>query len=117
MDLLVPQAIPGGGSCVPVVPGTCNIFLRRGWRLTGKRGYTVDHSRVQLGQGVVAFALAIEAIRQWKMFSMPWLNLCWPQTPIEVGATVALLTSLFGFWSLNACRMVYVVNERGSSRR
>ena len=104
MDVLVPQAIRKGGSRVPVVLGPCNILLRRGWRSreSAPSGYTVDRNRVQLGQGVAAFELAIEAIRQWRMFNMPWLNLCWPQTPIEVGAAVAVLTSQFGFWSLNA---------------
>jgi uncharacterized protein (UPF0548 family) len=79
--------------------------------------YTVDHNRVQLGHGVRIFERAVEAIRHWRMFEMPWISLCWPETPIEVGGTVAVLTSHFGFWSLNACRIVYVIDDRDSSRR
>lgn len=45
------------------------------------------------------------------MFDLGWVELCWPDTPIEVGATVAVLVRHYGFWSLNACRIVYVVEE------
>lgn len=45
---------------------------------------------------------------------MPWIDLCWPDTPIEEGATVAVLASHYGFWSLNACRIVYVLEEHGA---
>ncbi|MHB8411319.1 MAG: DUF1990 domain-containing protein [Candidatus Acidiferrales bacterium] len=80
-------------------------------------GYNVDHNRVQLGHGSGVFERARSAIRQWKMFDMPWVDLCWPETPIEVNATVAVLISHAGFWSLNACRIVYVVEEPGAGER
>jgi len=53
------------------------------------------------------------AIRGWQMFNMPWLRLYWPTTPIEVGATVAILVDHLGFHSLNAARIVYVVDDDG----
>ena len=77
-------------------------------------GYTVDHNRARVGQGVSAFDRAKNALKQWQMFQMPWVELCWPDVPIETGATVAVLVSHFGFWSLNACRIVYVIEERGT---
>lgn len=79
--------------------------------------YAVDHHRVQLGRGVAVFAQAVKAVRQWKMFDMPWMNLCWPDAPIQTGATVAVLVSHLGFWSLNACRVVYVIEEGGTCER
>ena len=81
------------------------------------RTYTVDHHRVQLGHGGVVFAQAVKAVTQWRMFDMPWIDLCWPDTPIQAGATVAVLVSHLGFWSLNACRVVYVIEEQGTSER
>jgi len=48
---------------------------------------------------------------------MPWLELCWPDAPIEPGSTVAIVVSHFGFWSLNASRIVYVIDERNSIQR
>jgi uncharacterized protein (UPF0548 family) len=70
-----------------------------------------------LGQGANTFERAKSAVRLWKMFDMPWISLCWPDTPIETGATVAVLVSHLGFWSLNACRIVYVIDEQGPSEK
>src|ERR1700731_4004360 len=80
-------------------------------------GYTTDHNRIKLGVGVDVFERAKRAVRQWKMFDMPWINLCWLDTPIEPDAVVAILVSHLGFWSMNACRIVYVIDERGSPQR
>jgi len=80
-------------------------------------GYTADHKRIKLGQGADVFEHAKYAIRQWKMFDMPWVDLCWTDTPVETGASVAVLVSHLGFWSMNACRIVYVIEEHGSSER
>jgi uncharacterized protein (UPF0548 family) len=74
-------------------------------------GYTVDHNQVMLGHGADVFERAKLAIRQWKMFELAWTTLCWPDAPIEKGASVAVLVSHLGFWSVNACRIVYTVNE------
>jgi uncharacterized protein (UPF0548 family) len=77
-------------------------------------GYNCDHNRIQLGTGADTFARAVTAVRQWKMFDLPWVRLCWPDAPIESGAAVAVLVSHLGFWSMNACRIVYVVEEHGT---
>ena len=81
------------------------------------RGYTVDHNRIQLGNGRECFERAVRAVREWKMFDMPWVQLCWPDTPIRERATVGVLISHFGFWSLNACRIAYVMEEHGARER
>ena len=81
------------------------------------RGYTVDHNRIRLGVGAGAYEKAKRAVRQWKMFDMPWINLCWSDTPIEPGATVAVVASHLGFWSINAARIVYVVDQPATPQR
>jgi uncharacterized protein (UPF0548 family) len=45
------------------------------------------------------------------MFKIPWLKLHWPSAPIQVGTDVAISVHHFGFYSLNACRIVYVIND------
>jgi uncharacterized protein (UPF0548 family) len=80
-------------------------------------GYNEDHNRIKLGEGLETFERAKCAIRKWKMFDMPWTELCYPDTPIEPDATVAILIAHLGFWSLNACRIVYVTEERASSEK
>ncbi len=80
-------------------------------RLQPPSGYAVDHNRTSLGSGNFDFEKAKAAIREWKMFDFPWVELCSPETPIEVGEVVAILVKHFGFYSLNAARIVYVIDE------
>lgn len=80
-------------------------------------GFIVDHNRIQLGEGRATFERAKNAINQWKMFDIAWLELFWPSTPIEERETVAIAVSHLGFWSLNASRIVYTVEERGALER
>jgi uncharacterized protein (UPF0548 family) len=75
--------------------------------------YTLDHNRMKLGEGAGIFEKAKHSLVQWKMFDIPWIELCWPDTPITPGANIAVLASHLGFWSLNPCRVVYVLDEGG----
>jgi len=74
-------------------------------------GYNIDHNRVILGYGEDIFQLAKVAVREWKMFDVPDLQLFFPDTPIEPGRDVAPLAHHLGFYSLNSCRIVYVIDE------
>jgi uncharacterized protein (UPF0548 family) len=76
-------------------------------------GYNVDRTRVLLGSGKEVFDKAATAIRKWEHFRLGWVELHSPDTPIEPGKTVAVLAHVFGLWTLNACRIVYVVEEPG----
>lgn len=76
-------------------------------------GYRADRTHIELGSGPAAFARAVEALRYWKMFDTGWIHLSPPDTPIEVGSTVAVVVRHYGFWSMNAARILYIVNERG----
>jgi uncharacterized protein (UPF0548 family) len=80
-------------------------------------GYTVDHNRIQLGSGQEIFERAKAVMRQWQMFQLGWLQLCWPDTPLAVGATVGVLVRALGLWSLNICRIVYLIDEAGPIER
>ncbi len=75
--------------------------------------YTVDHNRIKIGKGEDDFEKACAAVRSWKMFDFPWIRLYRDDTPIETGATVAIIARHLGFWSLNASRIVYVLDEPG----
>jgi len=80
-------------------------------------GYTVDRNRIKLGTGKDAYERAIAALRNWKQFDLGWVRMVPPETAIEVGAVVAILTRHFGFWSLNACRVVYLIDEDGPVKK
>ncbi len=77
-------------------------------------GYNADHNRIKLGSGIKDFTKAVSAVRHWQMFALSWVQLCWTKTPIKVGETVAALINHLGFWSLNASRIVYVIEEPGA---
>ena len=74
-------------------------------------GYNIDHNRIKLGMGEATFARAVAALRSWQHFELGWARILPSETPIEVGATVAVLARPFGIWSLNACRIVYVIED------
>ena len=75
------------------------------------RGYSVDHNRIELGEGEDVFRRAVSALQKWEMFNLGWLELLWPEAVIEEGTTVAVLVHHLGFWSLNACKIVRVIDE------
>jgi uncharacterized protein (UPF0548 family) len=79
-------------------------------------GYVVDQYRIQLGRGNDTFTRAVAMLRRWEMFRTGWTELSYPDRPIEVGATVAILASHFGTWSLSACRIVYTMEHSGPLR-
>ncbi len=80
-------------------------------------GYNLDHNRIPLGTGEETWRRAVDAIREWKMFDMPWVILHSPSAPIRIGTDVAVCVLHFGLYSLNACRIVYVINEEGPLTR
>lgn len=73
--------------------------------------YNLDHNQIVIGNGDEDFERARDAVREWKMFDSAWIDLCWPDVAIEEGRTVAILVRHFGFYSLNAARIVYTIDE------
>ncbi len=74
-------------------------------------GYTVDHTRIKLGEGERAFVAAKCALQHWEQFRLAWLEAWPPDTPIITGNVVAVVGRAIGMWWSNACRIIYVVDE------
>jgi uncharacterized protein (UPF0548 family) len=74
-------------------------------------GYTVDHNRIKLGEGETTYRRAVSALQSWKHFDLGWVKIVSMGLEIEVGKTVAVQARTLGFWSLNACRIVYVLDQ------
>ena len=51
------------------------------------------------------------------MFPAPWTVISPPSAPLVEGTLVALEIHALGFWWLNACRVVQVIDETGPVRR
>ena len=81
--------------------------------MTPPVGYVVDYTRIKLGEGESVFRSAIAALRRWEQFRLGWVEAWSPDTPIKPGEVVAVMGRAIGRWWLNACRIVYVVDESG----
>jgi uncharacterized protein (UPF0548 family) len=80
-------------------------------------GYNLDHNRTLLGTGPEVFERACGAIRHWCMFPARWTEIRPERAPQQVGTVVAMMAHVFGLWWLNACRIVYVIDEAVPIRR
>jgi uncharacterized protein (UPF0548 family) len=76
-------------------------------------GFNVDHTCQKLGSGERTFIAATNALQKWEQFRLPWLEAGPADTPIRAGELVAVLARIGGLWSLNASRIVYVIDESG----
>ena len=74
-------------------------------------GYNVDHNRIELGSGEATYHDAVDALKQWRHFELGWVAIVPRGVVVEIGATVAVKARAFGTWSLNATRVVYVIDE------
>src|SRR4051794_9292338 len=80
-------------------------------------GYVVDHTRIRLGEGEEVFSAARRALERWDQLRLVWVEAGMPQAPIRAGEAVAIVARFLGIRWLNACRIVYVVDERGPTWR
>ncbi|MFN5532398.1 MAG: DUF1990 family protein, partial [Planctomycetaceae bacterium] len=84
---------------------------------TPPAGFVVDRTRIQLGEGEAVYESASAALRRWDHFTLGWVDVWSPETPVEAGEVVAVMGRALGLWWLNCCRIVYVVNETGPIRK
>lgn len=80
-------------------------------------GYRLNQTHVRLGSGVRVFERAKAALGRWDQFRIGWAEVQPDDEPIVPGAVVAIIAYRLGIWWLNACRVVYVVEETGPVER
>ncbi|TDI90520.1 MAG: DUF1990 domain-containing protein [Chloroflexi bacterium] len=80
-------------------------------------GFVVDHKRIHLGAGQAAFGAAKRALCEWQHYRFDWIELHRPDVEPEPDQTVGVLARALGLWVLNACRVVYVIEEEEPLRR
>jgi uncharacterized protein (UPF0548 family) len=73
--------------------------------------FNVDHNRRKLGDGEDTYQRAVAALKTWKHFDLGWVKIVPPDSRVEAGNTVAVQAKSFGFWTLNACRIVYLIGD------
>lgn len=71
------------------------------------RGFHLDQASIVLGHGASILERARSGLEAWRHFDLAWLEIFPKGAPLEPGTDVVVLARHFGFWSLNACRVVY----------
>src|SRR4051794_9272015 len=80
-------------------------------------GHDVDRTRVRLGEGEADFPAACAGLAHWDHFHLGWVEPWTFDRPLAAGETVGILARLSGLWFLNACRIVYTIDDAGPSNR
>jgi uncharacterized protein (UPF0548 family) len=80
-------------------------------------GYPINRQRVQLGNGDNTFARAKNAIQNWAMYELKWTRLYPSHTPVAAREVVCVVVNHGFCWSLNPCRIIYTLEEKGEIER
>ncbi len=80
-------------------------------------GWDVDEATVAIGHGQTDFERAQAALVGWQQFNIGWVETFPPRAPLAVGTCVAVLIRHCGFWSLNGCRVIYLVSRPDDDAR
>jgi uncharacterized protein (UPF0548 family) len=75
-------------------------------------GFDNDFQKVVIGKGETAFRKAKLAIQKWQMFPSTWTKILPEDTPIQKSEIVAMYAQFLGIWCGNACKIVYVIDEK-----
>lgn len=91
--------------------------LGESWAENVPASFDVDHTRACLGAGAQTFLAAKKALRCWRQFQLGWVE-PWPtDVPLVPNQVVAVVARIGPVYWLNACRIVYAVDERGPVER
>jgi uncharacterized protein (UPF0548 family) len=79
--------------------------------------YPINHRRIRLGSGADVFARAKTAVQSWTMYRLEWTRIFPADTLIAAGQTVCVVAGHGFCWSINPCRIIYVLEENGKTER
>lgn len=74
-------------------------------------GYTVDRTRLRLGEGADAFEIAARALSKWRHCETGWTRLLSAETPVSEGVVVCIVARRLGYYSLSPARIIRVLDE------
>lgn len=80
-------------------------------------GYPINYHRIKLGDGAEIFDRAKDAVQSWTMYQLDWTRLYPSDAPIAVGQVVCVAVNHGLCWSINSCRIIYVLEEKGETER
>jgi len=72
-------------------------------------GWRINHLRALAGKGSSAYEATATALFSWQLLAIQGLKV-FPSTPVlQPHTNVAILSRHFGIWSVDFCRVVYVL--------
>ena len=77
----------------------------------------MDEAEMLLGIGEGVFERAVLSLQSWKMFDLGWMQATPSAESIAPSVNVAVVVKHLGFWSLNGCRVVYMISSEGRTER
>jgi len=86
-------------------------------QMTIPTGYPINHHQIKLGDGADVFARAKTAVQNWTMYQLDWTRLYPADAPIAVGQVVCVAVNHGFCWSMNSCRIIYVLEETGETEK
>lgn len=75
-------------------------------------GFPINQLRKKLGNGEIIFKKAVEAMKFWQMYALDWTQIVPENVPIKESEIVVTMINHLGFWSLNPCRIIYLIDEK-----
>ena len=75
--------------------------------------YLVGEEHAVIGQGAEVFARAAQGLREWRHFELGWARIYPRDAMLTPGSNVLVVAQHFGLWSVNACRVVYLLGDGG----
>jgi uncharacterized protein (UPF0548 family) len=81
------------------------------------RGFSIDRHRVELGRGKEIFEHAATAIGQWKMFPTSMAKIVASAGDVSQDDLAAVVFRAGVIWTVNPCRVVYLINDHGAVER
>jgi uncharacterized protein (UPF0548 family) len=83
----------------------------------GSRRGAIDEQAVAIGSGMADFERAKLALGSWRHYDVGWLAVHPPGSMVAVGTVVVVAIRHLGFWSLNGCRVVYMIEGAAGDPR
>ncbi|MFO1433420.1 MAG: DUF1990 domain-containing protein [Candidatus Competibacteraceae bacterium] len=119
------QAFLAQQSCLPFSYAPVGATYLQSCQVPGylPKGYVIDHNRTLLGHGEAAFIKARAALRAWRMFAIDWVDpFLYPavlaeDTAVAILARLTIPLPLPSLWSLNAARIIYILDQSGPVER
>jgi uncharacterized protein (UPF0548 family) len=74
-------------------------------------GWRINHMRLQVGNGRARFDALTEALFSWKLLAIDGLEVFPSALALQPGTDVAILSRHFGIWSVDFCRVIYVLKD------